>query len=75
MNPGPTFPPPVAPAAALAEVWRLGGLDPAALAHATLTGAEPVVPSSFAVGTVAQVSIAAAALAAAELWHLRTGQR
>ena len=75
MNPGPTFPPPVAPAAALAEVWRLGGLDPAALAHATLTGVEPVVPSSFAVGTVAQVSIAAAALAAAELWRLRTGQR
>src|SRR4029077_20979787 len=34
---------------------------------------EPVLPSSFAVGTAAQVSIAATALAAAELWRLRTG--
>jgi crotonobetainyl-CoA:carnitine CoA-transferase CaiB-like acyl-CoA transferase len=41
----------------------------------TLTGAEPVLPSSFAVGTAAQTTVAAAALAANELWHLRTGRR
>src|SRR5262249_8554705 len=34
-----------------------------------------VLPSSFAVGTVAQTTIAAAALAAAELMRLRTGRR
>jgi crotonobetainyl-CoA:carnitine CoA-transferase CaiB-like acyl-CoA transferase len=40
-----------------------------------LTGAEPALPSSFAVGTVAQATVAAATLAANELWHLRTGRR
>src|SRR5206468_11404095 len=50
--------------------------DPeAALEQVELTGAEPVLPSSFAVGTAAQTTIAAAALAAAELWRLRTGRR
>ena len=33
-----------------------------------------MLPSSFPVGTAAQASIAASALAAAELWRLRTGQ-
>jgi crotonobetainyl-CoA:carnitine CoA-transferase CaiB-like acyl-CoA transferase len=37
----------------------------------SLTGAEPVLPSSFAVGTAAQVSMAAAALAALEIGTLR----
>ena len=58
-------------ATVLADLWRLGGLDPAALAHAVLSGAEPVLASSFAVGTAAQAAIAAAALAAAELRHQR----
>ena len=40
-----------------------------------LTGADPVLPSSFAVGQAAQTSMAAAALAAAEIWHLRGGAR
>jgi crotonobetainyl-CoA:carnitine CoA-transferase CaiB-like acyl-CoA transferase len=39
-----------------------------------LTGAEPALPSSFAVGTAAQTSIAAAALAAAEIWRQRSGR-
>lgn len=34
-----------------------------------------MLPSSFAVGTAAQASIAASALAAAELWHLSCGRR
>jgi crotonobetainyl-CoA:carnitine CoA-transferase CaiB-like acyl-CoA transferase len=45
------------------------------MAHVDLPGAEPVLPSSFAIGTAAQASIAAAALAVAELWRLRTGER
>ena len=59
----------------LGALWRELGQDRAALEQAELTGAEPVLPSSFAVGTAAQASIAAASLAAAELWHLRTGRR
>jgi len=62
-----------APAAALASLWRGGALPADALERVVLTGAEPVLPSSFAVGTAAQVSTAAAALAAAEIGRLRNG--
>lgn len=64
----------LSPVAALAELWRTVGLDPTALQFAQLKGQEPVLPSSFAVGTAAQASVAAAALAAASLWALRGGQ-
>lgn len=57
--------------AALRDIWREAGLPDESLDHIELRGVEPVLPSSFAVGTAAQTSIAAAALAAAELWHLR----
>jgi len=59
----------------LDALWREAGLPAAALASVSLTGAEPVLPSSFAVGTAAQASIAAAGLAAGELWQLRSGRR
>jgi crotonobetainyl-CoA:carnitine CoA-transferase CaiB-like acyl-CoA transferase len=59
----------------LATLWRAAGFADAALGDIHLTGAEPVLPSSFAVGTAAQATIAAAALAAAEIWRLRTGRR
>ena len=52
-------------------LWTLAALPQEALAFARLTGADPVLPSSFAVGTAAQSTIAAAALAACELGHLR----
>ena len=51
------------------------GMPDEALAQVSLTGADPVLPSSFAVGQAAQTSMAAAALAAAEIWHLRGGAR
>src|SRR5256714_1109982 len=60
---------------ALAALWPQAGQQDRALEAVTLTGAEPVLPSSFAIGTAAQTSIAAAALAAAELWRLRTGRQ
>ena len=63
------------PADALVELWRDAALDDEALYDAFLTGAEPVLPSSFAVGTAAQATIGATALAAAELWRLRSGRR
>ncbi len=59
------------PGAVLAALWSLADLPREALRHVELTSAEPVLPSSFAVGTAAQASIAAAALAACELGHAR----
>src|SRR6202051_1661331 len=59
----------------LAGLLRTAGLDGKALDDATLTGSEPALPSSFATGTAAQATVAASALAAAELWRLRTGKR
>ncbi|GMV58197.1 MAG: CoA transferase [Betaproteobacteria bacterium] len=61
--------------ACLEALWLAGGGERAALDDVELTGAEPVLPSSFAIGTAAQASIAASALAAAELWRLRGGAR
>jgi crotonobetainyl-CoA:carnitine CoA-transferase CaiB-like acyl-CoA transferase len=55
----------------LAAIWGQAGLPEEALRFAQLTGADPVLPSSFAVGAAAQSTIAAAALAACELGHLR----
>ena len=63
------------PADALADLWHSCGLPAQALEHAVLMGRDPVFPSSFAVGTAAQTSIAAAALAACELGHLRGQSR
>jgi crotonobetainyl-CoA:carnitine CoA-transferase CaiB-like acyl-CoA transferase len=59
----------------LSALWTAANLPADALGDATLTGSDPVLPSSFAVGTAAQVSIAAASLAAATLWRLRGGRR
>src|SRR5206468_407370 len=56
------------------ELWQAASQPTEALSHVRLTGAEPVLPSSFSVGTAAQASIAASALAAAELWRLRCGR-
>jgi crotonobetainyl-CoA:carnitine CoA-transferase CaiB-like acyl-CoA transferase len=39
-----------------------------------LSGTEPVLPSSFRVDTAAQVTIAAAGLAAASIWQARSGR-
>ena len=72
---------------ALRDIWATAGLSDARLPPlqpwlqpwlqllewADLSGADPVLPSSFAVGTAAQSSIAAAALAAAALGHARNG--
>ncbi len=58
----------------LADLWRHAGGDPAALSAVTLSGEEPKLPSSFRMGAAAQVPIAAAGLAAAEIWKQRSGQ-
>jgi crotonobetainyl-CoA:carnitine CoA-transferase CaiB-like acyl-CoA transferase len=58
----------------LAGLWTLAGGDMSALDAVTLTGEEPQLPSSFRVAAAAQASIAAAGLAAAEIWKLRSRQ-
>jgi crotonobetainyl-CoA:carnitine CoA-transferase CaiB-like acyl-CoA transferase len=63
------------PKTVLAALWHAADHPEAALGNIELSGAEPVLPSSFAIGTAAQATIAAAALAAGELWQLRTGRR
>jgi crotonobetainyl-CoA:carnitine CoA-transferase CaiB-like acyl-CoA transferase len=58
----------------LADIWTSAGGDPAAPGAVTLPGEEPQLPSSFRVAAAAQASIAAAGLAAAQIWQLRSGQ-
>jgi crotonobetainyl-CoA:carnitine CoA-transferase CaiB-like acyl-CoA transferase len=59
---------------ALAALWLTTGGNASSLNRVILTGREQILTSSFGVGVLAQTSIAAAALAAAELWRIRTGQ-
>ena len=66
---------PTAPLAAAGALWQAAGLPQQALASLSLPGSEPVLPSSFGVATAAQASIGVAALAAAEIGHLRGGPR
>jgi len=61
----------ILPNQALEALWTEHQPSGDALSRIVLTGSEPVVPSSFAVGTAAQTSIAAAALMTAEIGHLR----
>jgi crotonobetainyl-CoA:carnitine CoA-transferase CaiB-like acyl-CoA transferase len=58
---------------ALGHLWQASGLPPQALQGVMLSGEEPVLPSSFAVGTAAQAATAAGALAAVQLGRLRGG--
>jgi len=44
---------PLDPADVLIELWSDAGLDDEALEDVAFTGNEPVLPSSFAVGTAA----------------------
>jgi crotonobetainyl-CoA:carnitine CoA-transferase CaiB-like acyl-CoA transferase len=55
----------------LRAIWSLAQLPDPALDHLRLSGSDPHFASSFAVGLAAQSTIAAAALAACELGHLR----
>lgn len=59
---------------ALERLWAQAGGDPAALGRLTLTGADPILPTDFKIGTAASAVIAATGLAATELWRLRTGR-
>jgi crotonobetainyl-CoA:carnitine CoA-transferase CaiB-like acyl-CoA transferase len=58
----------------LAALWRDLGLPDEVRSRASLTGSDPIYPSSFRIAQLAQVSLAAVALAAAEIHRRRTGQ-
>ena len=58
----------------LTGLWTIAGGPLEALDAVTLTGEEPQLPSSFRVAAAAQSGVAAAGLAAAHLWKLRSGQ-
>jgi crotonobetainyl-CoA:carnitine CoA-transferase CaiB-like acyl-CoA transferase len=58
--------------AALRQLWLGARCDPAALERVTLTGSDPMLPTDVRIGTAATATIAAAALAATEIWRLRT---
>ena len=62
------------PTEILGEIWTSAGGEASALETVRLTGEEPQLPSSFRVGAAAQASVAAAGLAAAQIWKLRSGQ-
>jgi crotonobetainyl-CoA:carnitine CoA-transferase CaiB-like acyl-CoA transferase len=63
-----------APRDILADLWTSTGGDASALDRVTLSGEEPQLPSSFRIAAAAQTSIAAAAMAAANIWRLRSGE-
>jgi crotonobetainyl-CoA:carnitine CoA-transferase CaiB-like acyl-CoA transferase len=57
----------------IASIWNSAGLPADAMRRLTLTGSDPVLPSSFAIGSAAQASLAVAALAATQIGALRNG--
>ncbi|KVE23712.1 carnitine dehydratase [Burkholderia singularis] len=59
---------------ALTYLWRLAAGDPAALERVDLDGDDPGLPSVHRVGVLAASTIAAAGLAAAECYRVRTGR-
>jgi crotonobetainyl-CoA:carnitine CoA-transferase CaiB-like acyl-CoA transferase len=58
------------PQAALRELLALGGLQ----GEVQITGADPVLRTPFRVGAAGAAALGAVGLAAAELWHQRTGR-
>lgn len=60
-------------AEALARIWAGVSGDPAALPAVHVTGADPQLPSTFAVATAATAAVAVTTLSAARLWRERDG--
>ena len=59
----------------LTELIALAGLPPATAEAAEITGGDPVFPMRYQAVTPCAAAIAAAGLAAADLWTLKTGRR
>jgi crotonobetainyl-CoA:carnitine CoA-transferase CaiB-like acyl-CoA transferase len=65
----------VDPRPALERAWLALGGAADALTHIEVTGCDPVVRSSYAIGALAASAIGTATLAAAQTWTARTGER
>ncbi len=63
------------PYQALAHLLHLAQREPVPEDDLVLTGEDPVLPTNFLLGTAGAAVIAAAGVAAADLWYLRTGRR
>lgn len=61
------------PKDALAALWECAGLGDRPIPPVRFAGADPVLPSSFAIGTAAAATICAVGAAAASLHHQRGG--
>jgi crotonobetainyl-CoA:carnitine CoA-transferase CaiB-like acyl-CoA transferase len=59
---------------ALTELLPLAGLDPELAAGVGFTGADPVFPTPYRVGTAGAAALAAVGLSVSDLWLLRTGK-
>jgi crotonobetainyl-CoA:carnitine CoA-transferase CaiB-like acyl-CoA transferase len=59
---------------ALEKLWKSAGCNEASLERIDIHGSDPVLPSPFKLGEAAAATIGASALAAAELWRLRSGR-
>lgn len=62
-------------APALRSTWTALGGEAGALSFVRTVGTGPVLPSSFAVDDAAAAATGVAAVAAAELWYARSGER
>jgi len=60
------------PDAPLDELLNLAGIPESRASQLEIAGSDPVLPTRFRVGEVAAAAIAAGAIAAAELWALRS---
>ena len=58
----------------LTSLWADAKCDPQSLAHLSFLNAEYQLPSSFHVGAIAAATLGAQALAAADIWRLRSGR-
>jgi hypothetical protein len=64
-----------APEVALWEILKSADVAPASAANARIVGDDPVIPTRYRIGAAGSAAIAAAGLAAASLWEIRTTRR
>jgi crotonobetainyl-CoA:carnitine CoA-transferase CaiB-like acyl-CoA transferase len=64
----------VDPRTALEHTWDALGGAPGALDDVHVVGEDPVLPSSYPIGAMAAASVGVAAVAAAQVWQVRTGE-
>ncbi len=61
-------------ARALGDILAAAGFAPDAPAPLTVTGADPVIPTNFLLGSAGAAVLSAVGLATADLWRLKTGR-